>query len=411
MDSNNKNSILLCVVFSVITLVLLVFFMNTAPEPPSLKIPGRITVIGIDGFSWPPLLDLLKQGSLPTIASIMQQGTYGDLKCEPPDRTVHIWTTIATGVREDKHAVVTRFRKEQQGPRLTLSSDWLYPHVAHFLSKAGIPSLLIGWPATYPSWKHFGLNASDLVSPPWGTFSDAELTTLPNTMYPGIEREVLPGESGCFSEILDIMATHFAGEKMDRIRQALIADDKNFQTTLYLQRKYHFPVTFLYLGSYHLLIKEISTSKMLPLRADEPSPRYTYQIKQDYEEILEMYLVILDTMLEELYSGRKKNDTCMLFSGRGLVPGSIDNVKNDLDVSLAFGMFAFEGPAFKENNRPVLGGVLEIAPTILYLLDLPLPDSIDGGPMMLAIREDVAFHRKVRFDKHENMTKTITYLK
>ena len=65
----------------------------------------KVIILGIDGAEWRIIDELTEQGHLPHIASLIREGTSGELRTFEPILSPIIWTTIATGKSPDKHGV------------------------------------------------------------------------------------------------------------------------------------------------------------------------------------------------------------------------------------------------------------------------------------------------------------------
>jgi predicted AlkP superfamily phosphohydrolase/phosphomutase len=69
------------------------------------KLANKILVIGWDAAEWSIIEPLLQQGKMPALQRLMSEGVYGRLKTLDPPLSPMLWTSIATGVRADKHGV------------------------------------------------------------------------------------------------------------------------------------------------------------------------------------------------------------------------------------------------------------------------------------------------------------------
>ncbi|MFB3896686.1 MAG: alkaline phosphatase family protein [bacterium] len=67
----------------------------------------KVVIIGLDGATWRVIIPLLNQGKLPNIKYLMDHGTYGICKSitEFPMVSPAIWTSIATGKKQNKHGI------------------------------------------------------------------------------------------------------------------------------------------------------------------------------------------------------------------------------------------------------------------------------------------------------------------
>lgn len=395
---NGLPSIVVVIALSICIITGLIMLILFHPAEKELNVSGHIILIGVDGLSWSPILPLLKKGKLPNIAKLMKEGSYGDIKTSGLNLSTHVWTNIATGVELEKHGIAARYRMGTRGERMTLSTDWKFPSIWDRLSQAGIPLFLADWPASWPSLPVLGANSSDMLFPSWGNFKNKALQKILKRTYPEFlshlilaedkDTETFVSTQRKFSEIdVSIRNTIYKSKK---------ADETTASASLYYLKKYNPLVSLIYLGGFHPFMKDVCYKTKI-IKQDKGYSYPIYAVSNDKTYLVDDYLIFLDNVIGIFMKEISPEDTFMLLSGRGLIPGSIDKVPNDPKVSLPLGMFAVKGPGIKTHNRPILAGSLEITPTILYLLNQPLDVEIDGGVMMLAIKEALSFHRKVRF--------------
>jgi predicted AlkP superfamily phosphohydrolase/phosphomutase len=67
--------------------------------------PGRLVVLGIDGADWRVIDPLIAAGRLPNLARVVREGATGTLMSMEPSASPSLWTTIATGVTPDRHGI------------------------------------------------------------------------------------------------------------------------------------------------------------------------------------------------------------------------------------------------------------------------------------------------------------------
>ncbi len=121
----------------------------------------RIMVFGIDGGTWDVIFPLLKQGKLPNLKSLMENGQYGILNSIETSggHTISpaLWTSIFTGKSPEKHGLV----------------DWIGSDSRNRFSKAlwnilndyGQKTLTVNIPGTFPPEKITGVQISGFPIP------------------------------------------------------------------------------------------------------------------------------------------------------------------------------------------------------------------------------------------------------
>ncbi len=71
---------------------------DPAPRPP-------VVVIGVDGMEWSVVEPLLREGSMPNLARLIEHGVAGSLASMKPTFSPMLWTTIVTGRMPQDHGI------------------------------------------------------------------------------------------------------------------------------------------------------------------------------------------------------------------------------------------------------------------------------------------------------------------
>ena len=160
-----------------------------APLPSAVELEPRpdLLVVGLDGATLDAILPLSKQGQLPFFARLLEQGAYARLESFAPIEPAAQWTTLASGKLPFKHGI--------SGDRvfpasLLFSGGPLRLRPAHIgfetwggllhgsrpvdsglrralvlweiLSRLGVPTGMLGWPASSPVPEGLDFAFSDL---------------------------------------------------------------------------------------------------------------------------------------------------------------------------------------------------------------------------------------------------------
>ena len=94
----------------------------------------RVTLIGIDGATWRVLDPLLARGELPNVARLIANGVRAPLRSRIPLYSAAVWTTMATGVRRERHGI-TDF--QMPDGHLSASVHRRVPAIWTVVSRAG----------------------------------------------------------------------------------------------------------------------------------------------------------------------------------------------------------------------------------------------------------------------------------
>lgn len=144
-----------------------------------------VAVIGLDCLE-PSLAFGSLSGSLPHLEGLMARGRWGRLTSTIPPITVPAWMCMATG-RDPGQLGIYGFRNRREptyGPLATAGADWARaPRLWDVASAAGLTSVVLGWPLTYPATPLKGAMVSGPLTPPGG-----EGGVWPPSLAPRLER-------------------------------------------------------------------------------------------------------------------------------------------------------------------------------------------------------------------------------
>jgi hypothetical protein len=121
-------------------------------EPPR----PRVAIIGWDAATWEVLDPLLADGSLPRLASLIARGSRGILRAEPPLLSPALWTTLATGFPPEEHGVRAFVLQDPARPddpegMLASSIHRRRAPLWRMVSVSGRDVGIAGWWATWPA--------------------------------------------------------------------------------------------------------------------------------------------------------------------------------------------------------------------------------------------------------------------
>jgi predicted AlkP superfamily phosphohydrolase/phosphomutase len=126
----------------------------------------KVIVIGLDGLEPKIVEPMLDSGELPNLARLRAQGGFSRVRTTTPAQTPVAWSTFATGTNPGGHGIFDFLRRDPQTylPDLALNryeqkNAFLPPKAVNLrqgtalwevLSSAGIPSVVLRCPCTYP---------------------------------------------------------------------------------------------------------------------------------------------------------------------------------------------------------------------------------------------------------------------
>lgn len=135
--------------------------------------PSRVMVIGLDGATLDLILPWVRAGHLPTLASLMETGSYSRLRSVLPVVSSAAWATFMTGTNPGKHGVFDFVYREPDTYRLRPATREQIdqPSLWRLLSEQGRRVGVLNVPMTYPPESVNGFLVSGLGTPNFKTFT------------------------------------------------------------------------------------------------------------------------------------------------------------------------------------------------------------------------------------------------
>lgn len=135
---------------------------HARPEPSG----RRIVLVGLDAADWLTIDPLARAGKLPTFARLRTAGATGVMLATPPLVSPILWTTIATGMQPEDHAILDFMVDLADGTQAPVgSSNRRVAALWNLFSDVGRQVAVVGWWATWPAESVRGTIVSDQFAP------------------------------------------------------------------------------------------------------------------------------------------------------------------------------------------------------------------------------------------------------
>jgi len=411
-----------------------------APEPsippmPLQDVPlsRKLTLIGIEGASMSYVLRAVAEGKLPNFARLIESGASGPLRTLYPTESLAVWTSIATGKLPRQHGlkgfyryrfpgVATHFSLRPRGldfrslDRLELVQRSVTTSALRrtqpfwtILSGFGIDVGLVRWWGSYPADEIRGFVVSEYLhrqvrekfQPPLPRL------TYPEELFAGVSSEVVFPES-----IDEETLARFVDETVEvenddfpwkaELTRAL-ADDLTVRAIGNRLRKEREPEVF---ATYYFGLDGIGhyfTRYHEPERFGDVSDS---EIRR-YGRVVESYYRHLDAIVGEHMQERADNETLMILSGHGMEALSLGRrilapLQGSLHLSGVHenapdGLLLLHGPGIAAGRKLQGASVVDVAPTLLYLMGLPLGQDMDGRLLTDCLEDELKRSQPVTF--------------
>lgn len=358
--------------------------------PSSAAQPSRrLLLVGWDAADWQVITPLLDAGQMPALESLVNRGVMGNLASVEPMQSPMLWNSIATGKRADQHGILgfTELDPLTGAIRPVSSTSRRCKALWNITSQRGLDSHVVGWLAGHPAEPIRGVAVSDLFpyataprDQPWplpaGAVHPPELaaTMAALRMHPG---DVAPAAILPF-----IPRAAEIDQSKDRRLQAfakILAETccvHNAATWILQNRRWDF------LAVYFNGIDHFSHGFM-----HFHPPRLPWAPEREFE----LYRGVVagayrfhDLMLRTLLTLAGPDACVMLVSDHGfhsgpLRPRAVPQEPAGPTVQhRRFGVFVLAGPGIQRDERIHGATLLDVAPTALTLLGLPVGADMEG---------------------------------
>lgn len=372
------------------------------------RIAKKVLLIGWDAADWVMINPLIEQGLMPTLAKFIKGGVSGKLATIQPILSPMLWNSIATGKRADKHGIYafTEPTPDGQGIRAVTSTSRKTKALWNILTQNDMRSNVIGWFASHPAEPIKGAVVTDRYIAP--SDKNATAHNMPDdTFHPTSIREemmrlgVNPMQLGG-PAILPFVpkAQEIDQEKDDRLIKLarLIARTSSIHaaacrlmeteswdfTAVYYDGIDHFGHTFM---PYH------------PPKMDGISDHDA----ELYKDVMVGCYRFHDMMLETLLNKAGPDATVILVSDHGFHSGEgrrgTDGYEDPVSWHRPFGVVCANGPGIKEDDKLYGATLLDVTPTILSLLGLPIGGDMDGRPWLEIFDAEVRAESIISWDE------------
>jgi hypothetical protein len=370
-----------------------------SPEPPAR---ARVLLVGIDGASPRVTEPLLRAGRLPTLAGLAARGASGSLHSPPPLYSPRIWTTIATGKSPEKHGIRS-FARPAAGGELHLyrSSDRRTHALWNIASDAGLRVGVVNWWTTHPPERIDGVMVTDHLFPEevanLGEFMHVEVDRQGVPVYPAAWLERVLAELGV-EEPLTPVANPFdpAGDLPEWVAADYLARRFRFDAAvtriaLEIEAALQPDLLMVLLPGIdkvsHYLWGAIEPDDVYPPEVFDPPER-----KQASLAALHDYYAHTDALIGLLASRYGPGDLVLVVSDHGFEAAADRFRLTGIHKTRAAsdGVAFAAGPGIRAGSRSDGMAVVDVTPSVLAWLGLPLGRDMDGSPAAFLEREPPA---------------------
>lgn len=366
---------------------------------------GRVVMVLLDGGSLDFVSTAALAGRLPNFGRILDRGAAMHLNTHRPTQPEPVWTSVATGKLPWKSGVrsAARYHVRLASDRLELLPENCFaqglitygligpePHDAgslrarplwSILATAGLTTGVVNWPLTYPAQPVRGYLVSDRFYRPGDAWLEPD---DPAAIYPVdlLPAARLAGDRARrqfdASAIVEARARAEGQPRGDEV----LTDWMHEEIARVLQQQFRPHLSAV-------RFRQLDPAGHEYLRFAMPSAfgDVTPEERRQYGQVLELAYARVDAMLGRVMATLGDEDLLLVVSGYGMEPlplwkraveRAIGNPRlSGTHENAPDGFLLAYGPSVSP-GRKRRGSVVDVAPTVLYFLGLPVGRDMDG---------------------------------
>jgi predicted AlkP superfamily phosphohydrolase/phosphomutase len=405
------------------------------PAPVAVRLDAaraarRVVVVGIDGLS-PSDVTTAREGAMPAFALLARRGAFCPLATVKPTEGPPVWTTMMTGCLPRDHGIVSATTYRLRGSE----SDWaLLPKSAlvgllerarlaerrpvastarrrravwNVLDAFGIPAGLVRVWGTHPPETIRGFVLSPYFHALLADPVRAAGTVFPRDLLPEIEaRAVSPRDvdPALLADLADAAAPSALDDPLMRtLAEESLAPDLTYaHAAQVLGQAYHPSLLVVSFHGYeaagHVFYRYAHPEAFGNVSADEA---------RRYGRVPSRYASLVERWVGDIEKDLGPGDVLVVVSGYGLAPTPLWRrllgVLTSTSVGAAThagapdGVLLVAGEGIRPGAVPPRASVLDVAPTLLYLLGLPVARDMEGRVLTEILEPEFAQENPVTF--------------
>jgi predicted AlkP superfamily phosphohydrolase/phosphomutase/Flp pilus assembly protein TadD len=386
------------------------------------RLTRRVLLIGWDAADWNIIHPLMEAGKMPVFQKLVESGVSGQIATLQPILSPILWNSIATGKRADKHDILgfVEPSPDGNGIRPVSSTSRKSKALWNILSQSGLHSVVINWFASHPAEPIAGTiltNRFTNVLGPDGKRLPLDVAAVhpPKSLELAESFRVHPGEvtiQQLFAFFPETKPTDNSDPRLGMLANILAQCASTQNAATYFAAEEDWDL----LAIYYDAIDHVGHGFM-----EYHPPAMAHVSAEDaaiFGHVITGIYRFHDMLLGRLLDLVGPDTTVILLSDHGFYHDHLrpkvqehfrDPAKkfgvemNPVAWHRLHGVFVAAGQAIKRDELFYGTSLLDIAPTVLALLGLPIPDDMDGRALTGIFAEPVELDRIPSYEPpHEN---------
>ena len=363
---------------------------------------ARVTMLAVDAGSLGFITSAAADGHLPNFGRVLDAGAVMHLATLHPTSAEAVWSAVATGKLPQKNGVRSAgsYRFPSGGDPILLLPDYCFSHVLvrfgfliaqphtsatlrtrtlwDIVGAAGVPVGVVAWPLTYPAPAVRGYLVSDayhrLIATPSGLDD-------PSAVYPSDVRdeafravEAATSMAEPVTRVANLEPRHLTPARTDRAYERIAHDLAAFRPAGLSTVRYQ---SLDPIG--HYFLRFASPTEFGDVTDEE---------RRRFGSVLEQHYALIDQAVGREMASLGDEDLLLVVSGYGMEPIGVikrllERVAGDPELSGTHeaapdGFLMAYGGSVARGRRTVRASIVDVVPTVLYFLGLPIGRDMDG---------------------------------
>lgn len=343
-------------------------------------------LIGIDAMDWRVAGPLMDEGLMPNLARLVSDGVRGDIRSVARDERVRsAWICIATGrVLRATDAVPPL---SADGTPIPGVRTWGGRSIWEIAGEAGRTVGIVNWPLSYPASEVNGwLVTNGMAAAPEDGWDPIPNLTWPPALAAELDRVRRPIGATTDDEIAGFMnGEDWRGNsdydihwRVEDVRGLWAWDQTVLQAAVHFLDSRGQPDL---LAVYFEGLLQSCHPFWGPMDPTSAGFADSEEVVRTFGDVIPRYYERVDGLIGELVAHVDENSTVIVCSGFGF-RGPQRSPEGYLKLGTAMhsetGLAAAAGPWIRKRAIVADASVLDLAPTILAILGVPVPRDMDG---------------------------------
>jgi predicted AlkP superfamily phosphohydrolase/phosphomutase len=356
--------------------------------------PAKVIVVGVDAADWGVMRNLLDAGKLPNFTRLISDGATGRSETLIPlTKSPILWTSIATSKLPDEHGIGGFVQSTASGQAVPYTGNVRrVKAIWDILGENGMKVAVVGWMVTWPAQEVNGYLVSDYIQ-----YETEKRVKLEHQTYPEELFEEIDSLRVLKAEMTDDRIAHLF--PVDRTAEAMgiepwrkdyckmiFATDETFRRmALYLSRK---DVDFLavYFNGVDSMCHNLWEQRQNRNHA--------------LSGVIDNYYIWIDEVLGQFMELVDEETLLVVCSDHGFYgPRRSEDGSIRLGIYMhgRYGIIGFMGLGVRAGSQIADADILDVTPTILYALGIPVARDMRGRVLTDVFESDFLRNNPVRF--------------